>query len=65
MNDLILEVHVRGKSMPTIKWFLDRLIIKEDTGKYLSLRCPDGLFQLSIYDHKPRTVVVTALKRKM
>jgi Immunoglobulin I-set domain len=50
MNDLILEVHVRGKPMPTIKWFLDGLIIKEDTGKFFSLRRPDGVFQLCIHD---------------
>jgi hypothetical protein len=50
MNDLILEVHVRGKPMPTIQWYLDGLIIKEDDGKFFSLRRPDGVYQLCIHD---------------
>ncbi|XP_053691616.1 muscle M-line assembly protein unc-89-like [Sabethes cyaneus] len=51
VNDLILEVHVRGNPPPTIKWFRDGVLLDDLEGdKLFLLRQPDGVHKLTIHD---------------
>ncbi|XP_055540438.1 muscle M-line assembly protein unc-89-like [Wyeomyia smithii] len=51
VNDLLLEVHVRGNPPPTIKWFRDGVLLEDLEGeKYFLLREPDGVHKLTIHD---------------
>ena len=50
MNDLILEVHVRGYPRPKLFWNKDGLEIEEGDDKFFTTRHPDGVYRLNIHD---------------
>lgn len=50
MNDLILEVHVRGYPRPTLFWNKDGLEVEEGDEKFFTTRHPDGVYRLNIHD---------------
>lgn len=51
VNDLILEVQVRGNPYPSIKWFRDGIELEETDGdKFFLLREPNGIHKLTIHD---------------
>lgn len=51
VNDLILEVQVRGNPPPTIKWFRDGIELQDIEGeKYFQMREPNGIHKLTIHD---------------
>lgn len=50
VNDLILEVHVRGYPRPKLFWNKDGLDIEEGDDKYFTTRHPDGVYRLNIHD---------------
>ncbi|XP_055633412.1 muscle M-line assembly protein unc-89-like [Toxorhynchites rutilus septentrionalis] len=51
VNDLFLEVQVRGNPPPTIKWFRDGIELEDVEGdKFFLLREPDGIHKLTIHD---------------
>lgn len=51
INDLILEVQVRGNPPPTIKWFRDGIELDDTEGdKFFQLREPEGIHKLTIHD---------------
>lgn len=51
VNDLILEVQVRGNPTPKIKWFRDGIELQDTEGeKYFQMREPDGVHKLTIHD---------------
>lgn len=51
VNDLILEVQVRGNPPPTIKWFRDGIELQDTEGeKFFQMREPDGIHKLTIHD---------------
>ncbi|XP_058817007.1 muscle M-line assembly protein unc-89-like [Topomyia yanbarensis] len=51
VNDLVLELHVRGDPPPNIKWFRDGVQLENIEGnKFFALREPDGIHKLTIHD---------------
>lgn len=50
VNDLILEVHVRGYPRPKLFWNKDGLEVEEGDDKYFTTRHPDGVYRLNIHD---------------
>lgn len=50
MNDLILEVHVRGYPRPKLFWNKDGLEVEEGDDKFFTTRHPDGVYRLNIHD---------------
>lgn len=50
VNDLILEVHVRGYPRPKLFWNKDGLEVEDGNEKYFTTRHPDGVYRLNIHD---------------
>ena len=51
VDDLILEVHVRGVPNPTLRWTRDGVDLDiENSDKFLVMREPDGVYKLCIHD---------------
>lgn len=50
VNDLILEVHVRGYPRPKLFWNKDGLEVEDGDEKFFTTRHPDGVYRLNIHD---------------
>jgi hypothetical protein len=50
VNDLILEVHVRGYPRPKLVWSKDGLDIEDGDDKFFTTRHADGVYRLNIHD---------------
>lgn len=50
VDDLVLEVHVRGYPRPKLFWNKDGLEIEEGDDKFFTTRHPDGVYKLNIHN---------------
>lgn len=54
VNDLILEVCVRGFPRPKVVWSKDGIDIEDGDDKYFATRHPDDIYRLNIHDPQIR-----------